>query len=93
MKDDYESADMRSFMKSIYPHIEYVATVWIVQDENDKSYDVRAWDEWNQCNDDDLEKTCFASWEYAEEYITNLFSQYPNVYIVRDYDMDEFAEN
>lgn len=81
-------------MKALYPNIKYVATVWIVQDENDKDFNVRVWDEWNDCSDEPLERACFPTWEAAQLYIEDcLYKEYPDIYFRRDFDMDTFAEN
>lgn len=79
-------------MKALYPNIEYVATIWIVQDENDKGFDVRVWDEWHDCSDGELERIAFQTWEKAQKYIESLYVEYPNIYFHRDFDMDMFAE-
>ena len=84
--------DEIKIMKALYPNIEYVTTVWIVQDENDKNFDVRVWDEWKDCSDEEFERTCFDTWEDAQKYIESLYKENPNIYFYRDFDMDYFAE-
>lgn len=87
----YNEVDEIENMKSIYPNIEYVASVWVIQDENDLNFDVRVWDEWADCSDESLERVAFSTWESAQKYIETLYLDYPNVYFNRLFDMDAFV--
>lgn len=86
------SVDSFENLKAIYPNVEYVDTAFIVQCEEDGKFDVRLYDETHECSDEWFEKGRFDTWDEAQQYIEQLYDEYPHIYFNRLYELDTFVE-